>query len=318
MRLAFVFPGQGAQYVGMGKSLAAASEKASETLAEADDVLGFGLRRLMFEGPESELRLTFNTQPAILAVSVAALRALWDLCGVRPDMAAGHSLGEYSALVAAGVVSYRDALNLVRQRGRLMDEAVPAGGGAMAAVLGADPESLGRLCAEVSEQSGEPVELANLNCPGQIVVSGAAAAVDELIRRAQGSVARRAVRLEVSGPFHSSLMSEAGKRLRGILAQVPMSPPEFPVVSNADAVPAESLPKIQDALARQVASPVLWEASVREMGLRGVGVYVEIGPGSVLSGLIRKTDPRARTLRVEDSVSLVETAAELCRKDVGE
>ena len=312
MNTAFVFPGQGAQYVGMGKDLVDTVAVARETIAEADDVLGFSLSRIIAAGPEEELRLTYYTQPAILAVSVAALRALRELLDVRPRFVAGHSLGEYTALVAADALVYADALRLVRQRGFYMDAAVPAGVGGMAAVLGADLELLRELCQRISSELGATVEVANVNCPGQVVVSGALVAVDELIGRAAQAHARRAIRLDVSGPFHSSLMSPAGERLAHLLADVKIAQPSCPVIANASAQPVDRPEEIRKALARQVASPVLWEASIRYMSDAGVTTYVELGPGAVLSGLVRKTERQARTLQV-DGVSSLQAALDALR-----
>ncbi len=309
--MAFLFPGQGAQYVGMGRDLAETFKTARETLAEADDVLGFSLSRLIDAGPEEELRLTYYTQPAILAVSVAALRVLREQIDVRPRFVAGHSLGEYSALVAAGALAYADALRLVHQRGVFMDAAVPAGVGGMAAVLGADLDLLRELCRRISSEVGASVEVANVNCPGQVVASGGLTAVDELIRRAAEAKARRAVRLDVSGPFHSSLMSPAGDRLAHLLADIKLAEPSCPVIANASAQPVDKPGEIRETLARQVASPVLWEASIRYMSESGVNTYVELGPGTVLSGLVRKTDRQARTLHVDGVSSLQEVLGAL-------
>lgn len=234
MSLAFVFPGQGSQYVGMGRALAEADAAARQTLAEADEALGRPLTRLLFEGPEDELRITWNTQPAILAVSVACLRALAGRGVGAPAAAAGHSLGEYSALVAAGALGFADALRAVERRGRFMQEAVPLGVGAMAAVLGLEADQVAALCREVS-RPGAVVEVANDNSPGQIVVSGHAAAVEEAGRRAKEAGAKRAVPLPVSAPFHCSLMAPAGERLAEVLAAVSFADPRFPVVANVDA-----------------------------------------------------------------------------------
>ena len=311
MNMAFVFPGQGAQYVGMGMDLVAAYAIAKETLAEADDALGFSLSKMIAAGPEEELRLTYYTQPAILAVSVAALRALREQIDVQPRFVAGHSLGEYTALVATGVIEYADALRLVHQRGLYMDAAVPGGVGGMAAVLGADTDLLQGLCQVISRELGAIVEVANVNCPGQVVVSGTRTAVDELVRRAAEAKARRAVLLDVSGPFHSSLMAPAGERLAELLADTNFAAASCPVIANVSALPAANPEEMRAALARQVASPVLWEASIRYMSDAGVNTYVELGPGAVLSGLVRKTDRAARTLHVDGASSLQTTLTAL-------
>ncbi len=311
MKTAYVFPGQGAQYVGMGRALRDAFPVAREAMEEADDALRLSLSRLFLEGPEDELRLTYYTQPAILTVSIACLRVLRSLViGLEPAVVAGHSLGEYSALVAAGALSFSDALRLVHLRGRLMDAAVPAGQGSMAAVLGADQAALERLCQEVSQEGG-PVEVANVNCPGQLVISGAAEAVAIVSRRIGESGARRAIPLGVSGPFHSSLMLSAGDRLAETLARVDVRDANPPVVANVHARPVDRAADIRKALAQQVARPVLWEASVNTMADLGVNAFLELGPGSVLSGLIRKTIKNARVLHAEDPVTMAAVVDQL-------
>jgi len=314
--VAFVFPGQGAQYVGMAAQLAAAYPEAAAVLQEADTALGFALSEIIARGPDHQLRLTYYTQPAILAASLACLRAFTSRCEVKPDFVAGHSLGEYSALVAAGALTFADAVRLVHTRGKLMDEAVPAGRGTMAAVLGADEVLLKALCKAISDELHEPVELANVNCPGQIVVSGAVAAVDRLITRAAEAKARRAMRLDVSGPFHCSLMRPAGERLAAQLDEVTLHAPSFPVVANVTGVALHHVNEIRQALARQVASPVLWEATIVHLMEAGVDTFIEFGPGTVLSGLIKKTDKTAQILHVEDQDSLSQTLAALAAKGV--
>lgn len=310
MSVAFVFPGQGAQYVGMGRALRDAYPAVRETFAEADETLGFSLSSIFLEGPEETLRLTYYTQPAILTVSVACLRIFRERDTLlAPICAAGHSLGEYAAHVAAGSIKFADAVRLVHLRGRLMDAAVPAGLGGMAAVLGANPAALAQLCSEVTRETGRPVELANVNCPGQMTVSGASAAVARLVERAREAGARRAVLLEVSGPFHSSLMKPAEEKLAAALAEVRIEDASFPVVSNVDAEPVRNTVGIRKALAKQVASPVLWEASVRTMSGMGVRTCIEFGPGTVLSGLVRKTDKDIAVRHVEDPATLEEALA---------
>lgn len=305
MNVAFVFPGQGAQYVGMGRLLCEAYPIARETFAQADEALGFPLSSVYLDGPVEELRLTYHTQPAILTVSVACWRVFCELAGtLKPVCAAGHSLGEYSALVAAGTLAFTDAVRLVRLRGNFMDEAVPAGQGAMAAVLGADTGALADLCADVTREVGRPVEVANVNCPGQLVVSGDAMAVRMLTARAQEAGARRAIALDVSGPFHSVLMQAASVRLARELEKIRMEDPSCPVIANVDARPKSNSAEVKEALARQVASPVLWEASVKTMIQMSVTGFVEFGPGTVLSSLIKKTDRHADVWHVEDPESL--------------
>ncbi|MBI5442674.1 MAG: ACP S-malonyltransferase [Deltaproteobacteria bacterium] len=310
MSIAFVFPGQGSQYVGMGRALAEASPAAREALEQADYALGRPLTRLLFEGPEEELRITWNTQPAILAVSVACLRALREAVELRPAALAGHSLGEYSALVAAGALEYGDALRIVEKRGRFMQEAVPLGTGTMAAVLGLDAGPLELICADVSRPGGV-VEVANDNCPGQVVISGHKEAAEEAGRRAREAGAKRALPLPVSAPFHCSLMLPAGERLAAVLEEVELCEPDNAVVANVDAQPNREACRIRDLLVRQVSSPVRWQESVRRLAAMGVDTFVEVGPGKVLSGLVRRIVPEARVLNVEDPSSLEALGAQL-------
>lgn len=303
MSVAFVFPGQGSQYVGMGRALAEAFPVARETLAEADEALGRSLTGLLFEGPEEELRLTWNTQPAILATSVACLRVLEQETGLRAAASAGHSLGEYSALVAAGALGYADALRVVERRGRFMQEAVPVGTGAMAAVLGLEAEQVRDLCAQVS-RAGSVVEMANDNSPGQAVISGHVAAVEEASRKAKEAGAKRTVPLPVSAPFHCSLMAPAGARLAGVLAEVEVAAPRYPVVANVDAQPHGGAAQVRERLVQQVSRPVRWQDCVRALGTAGATVVVEVGPGKVLAGLIRRILPDAAVGGVEDPKTL--------------
>ncbi len=303
MSIALVFPGQGSQYVGMGRALAEGIPIARETLAEADAALGRPLTRLLFEGPEEELRITWNTQPAILAVSIACLRALGEQVKFDPGGMAGHSLGEYTALVATGAVGFADALRVVEQRGRFMQEAVPLGTGGMAAVLGLEAEQVVALCAEVSRE-GAVVEMANDNSPGQAVISGHTAAVSEASRRAKESGAKRAVPLPVSAPFHCSLMVPAGERLAGVLDQVAVAEPRHPVVANVDARPHGAPEEIRARLVQQVSHPVRWQDCVKVLAEGGCNAFVEVGPGKVLSGLVRRILPGAVVGNVEDPASL--------------
>lgn len=295
-KIAFVFPGQGAQAVGMGKDVYEALPQSRAVFEKGDEVLGFPLSKLIFEGPESELKQTVNTQPALVTASVAYLEALRDL-GVTPDYVAGHSLGEYSALVAAGVLSYEDAVRLVRLRGQFMEEAVPGGQGAMAATLGADRVALSELCRSISE-AGNSVELANVNCPGQIVVSGTVAGVNEVMQRVKEAGGKRAIPLEVSGPFHSSLMKEAAEQLAVELHKVTFNAPVMPVIVNVTAAPVTDPEEIRNLLVAQVFSPVLWQDSVEWLIADGVDTFVEIGSGSVLTGLIRKIDKNVKLVNI--------------------
>ena len=297
MALVFVFPGQGSQAVGMGRALGEQSPR----WAEAQAALGFDLRRLCFEGPEAELLLTANTQPAILATSIVALDVL-TAAGIHPKMVAGHSLGEYSALVAAGGLGFADALRTVRARGQFMQEAVPAGEGAMAAILGLDRALVAQVCAEAA--SAGPVQVANLNGPGQTVIAGATAAVKQAAELAKAKGAKRAVLLPVSAPFHSALLAPAAARLAAVLREVPFHDLRVPVVTNVDAELLTEGARVADTLVRQVTAPVRWEEVVLRMVKEGATTFVEVGPGKVLSGLIRRIAPDARVLNVEDQASL--------------
>ncbi len=308
MSLAFVFPGQGSQKVGMGKALAAAIPESRAVFEEADRALGFPLSTLCFDGPESDLQRTANTQPAILTVATAALRAL-EARGVQARWAAGHSLGEYAALVAAGTLSLSEAVKTVRQRGQFMQEAVPEGQGAMAAILGLDLALVEGACQEGAE--GEIVAPANINSPGQVVIAGHAGAVERASSRCKAAGAKRAVALPVSAPFHCALMMPAQERLTPVLAALPFPDPSVPVVSNVDARPVVSGRECRDALVRQVSSPVLWQESVERLVALGATTFVEIGPGTVLSRLVRKIAKEARVLHVEDPESLEKTCAAL-------
>lgn len=301
-KIAFVFPGQGAQAVGMGKDVYDALPNSRAVFEKGDEVLGFPLSKLIFEGPDSELKQTVNTQPALLTASVAYLEALREQ-GLKPDYVAGHSLGEYSALVAAGVLSYEDAVKLVRLRGRFMEEAVPGGQGAMAAVLGADREALAVLCRNVSEESGV-VELANVNCPGQIVVSGSQEGVNGVVQRVKEAGGKRAIPLEVSGPFHSSMMKAAADRLADELKKVTFNTPNVPVIVNVTASPVTDPEEIRELLVRQVYSPVLWQDSIEWLIADGVDTFVEIGSGSVLAGLIRKVDKTVKVININTLASV--------------
>ena len=312
--IAFVFPGQGSQQVGMGKALAAQHPVCRETFEEADDALGEPLSRLCFEGPADALTLTANTQPAVLAVSIAVYRLLASR-GVRPALLAGHSLGEYSAHVAAGTLAFADALRTVRRRGQYMQEAVPVGDGAMAAVLGLDADAVAQACADAAE--GEVVSPANLNAPGQVVIAGARAAVERAAARARELGARRVLPLPVSAPFHCALMRPAQKRLEPELRALVVSDPEVPVVANVDAEPKRDAASAIDALVAQVSAPVRWEAVVRRLAASGVQLWVEAGPGAVLTGLIRKIERRADAAAVGDPEGAAALEARLAQAPAG-
>jgi [acyl-carrier-protein] S-malonyltransferase len=299
--IAFVFPGQGAQKVGMGRSLAAAFPICRETFEEADAALGESLSTLCFEGPDDRLMLTENTQPAILAMSTAAAR-LATSRGLTPSFAAGHSLGEYSAHVAAGTLSFADALRTVRRRGRYMQEAVPVGAGGMAAILGLDADGVARACAEAAQ--GQVVTPAHLNAPGQIVIAGHAEAVARAGERARALGAKRAIPLAVSAPFHCPLMKPAEDRLAPELRALQTHDPAFPVVANVDAQPKRTATEAIEALVRQVSSPVRWEDVVKRLIADGARTFVELGPGAVLAGLIKKIDRSVTVVSVEDANGL--------------
>ncbi len=295
-KLAFLFPGQGAQKVGMGRALAEAYPEARAAFDEADRALGESLSGLCFEGPDERLVLTENTQPAILATSVAAARVL-AARGLVPDFVAGHSLGEYSAHVVAGTLEFADAVRLVRRRGQYMQEAVPVGEGAMAAILGLDAPLVAQACADAA--GGQVVSPANLNAPGQVVIAGHAEAVARAAERAKALGARRAIPLPVSAPFHCALMQPAEARLEPALRGAAARDPRMPVVANVDAEPKRDAAAAIDALVAQVSRPVRWEEVVRRLASEGVRTYVEVGPGTVLSGLVKKIDPEATVLNTE-------------------
>ncbi|MHA0855924.1 ACP S-malonyltransferase [Paenibacillus sp. CMAA1364] len=301
-KVAFVFPGQGAQTVGMGQDVYDSLPKCREVFDTTNEVLGMDMTSLIFNGPDEELKRTFNTQPALLTTSIAYLRALEDK-GIQVDFVAGHSLGEYSALVASGVLSLEDAVAIVRARGQFMEQAVPDGLGAMAAVLGAEREALTTLCLEVTE-GGHVVELANMNCPGQIVISGSRLGVSEVSDRVKEAGGKRAIPLEVSGPFHSSMMREAALKLEQTLNTVTFHEPQIPLVANVTAQLVTEGSAIRQLLVEQVYSPVLWEDSVAYLIAQGVDTFIEIGPSSVLTGLIKKIDKTVKLMNINSLASL--------------
>src|SRR5713226_2363351 len=311
-KLAFLFPGQASQYPGMGKELAEKFPAARAVFDEADRVLGFSISRICFEGSEDELRLTANTQPAILTVSVATCRVLEER-GVKPAFVAGHSLGEYSALVAAGALAFADALRLVRLRGGYMQEAVPPGEGAMAAILGLAPAQVAEICKKAAD--GQVVSPANLNSPEQTVISGHAAAVKRAVEIASASGAKRAVVLPVSAPFHCELMLPAQTRLAEDLRRAAFGPLRMPLVNNVDAEVVSSGEEARQGLIRQVSLPVRCEECMRELLDLGVSTFVEVGPGRVLSGLLRQIDRSVHCFNVEDEKSLQTTLEKLAQAE---
>lgn len=309
-KIAFLFPGQGSQSVGMGRDLYEKFPAARAVFQEADDALGFSLSGLCFNGPEEQLKLTEHTQPAILAVSVAASRVLQDH-GVQASYAAGHSLGEYSAHVAAGTLSFADAVRTVRNRGRYMQEAVPAGVGAMAAILGLPSSKVVEVCAAAAAETGEIVSAANLNSPEQTVISGTVKAVERAAGLAREAGAKRAVMLAVSAPFHCALMQPAQDRLAADLQALHLAAPAIPVAANVDAVLVRDADTGRDALVRQVTGAVRWVECVNLLIGEGVAGFIEVGPGKVLCGLMRQIDRAQKCLNVEDSASLEKTLAAL-------
>jgi [acyl-carrier-protein] S-malonyltransferase len=299
---AFVFPGQGSQYAGMGKDVAEKYPVARRVFDDVDAALGFSISQLCFEGPEDQLKLTENTQPAILAVSSAIHAVLEDLGATRRDLVAGHSLGEYSAIVSVGGLTPAEAAKIVHMRGKFMQDAVPVGTGAMAALIGPSVEDARAICEEAAQ--GEVVSVANINAPGQIVIAGTKAGVDRAIDVAKKRGVRRALPLPVSAPFHCELMKPAEERLKPILDDAPFKDLWFSLVSNVDASPIGTATAVRNALVRQVVSPVRWVESVQKMVSMGVQRFVEIGPKNVLAGLIGRIDPNVEVMNVSDVLSL--------------
>ena len=307
-KLAFIFPGQGSQRVGMGQDLAAEYDVVAETFAEANQILDIDVQELCFSGPEDKLTETSNTQPAILTTSIAFHRLLKEE-GVTPDVVAGHSLGEYAALVAAGVLDFEQGLKLVRKRGELMSQADPEGNGTMAAVIGLDAAEVEEVCDQGSEYG--VVEPANYNCPGQIVISGEKEAVEKITELAKEAGAKKAVVLNVSGPFHSSLMASAGEKLADYLEGIEFQQPEIPVVPNVNAELTTDPAEIKAALVKQMSGAVRWEESIRQMINSDVETFVEVGPNRVLKGFMRRIDRSVTALNVRNQRSLKKTKKKL-------
>ncbi len=313
-KIGFLFPGQGSQAVGMGRALAQQFPVAAATFAEADGALGFSISKLCFDGPEEDLRLTENTQPAILTVSIAACRIL-AAEGITPAFAAGHSLGEWSAHVAAGTLTFPDAVRAVKARGRAMQQAVPAGQGAMAAVLMLPADQVAEACAEAAAETGLVVAAANLNSPGQTVISGAHAAVERAGAIARAKGARRAIMLPVSAPFHCALMQPAQEEVARVLDALTLADPRVPVAANITGALVTTASEARDALIRQVTGAVRWVDCVHSLIAAGVSAFIEVGPGKVLTGLMKQIDESQKALNVDDPISLQSTLSALRAAD---
>ena len=309
MKTAFLFPGQGSQKVGMVQDLFENYDSVKALIKEADETLGFSISKMMFEGPDTELMKTEFTQPAILTASVAVWQVLKEH-GLTPDIAAGHSLGEYSALVAAGAISFADAVHTVHLRGRFMQEAVPLGEGGMAAIIGSNPETIVKVCGEVSTED-LPVQAVNFNCPGQVVIAGATAAVEKACEALKEVGARRAIMLKVSAPFHSTLMEPAALRLKEVLDKIDIHDTAIPVVANVNAKEETKADEIRKNLVDQAAHPVHWEESIRNMVAGGVDMTVEAGPGTVLTGFMKKIARSVPCHHAEDAATIDEVVAAL-------
>lgn len=309
MKTAFLFPGQGSQKVGMVQDLFENYDSVKALIKEADETLGFSISKMMFEGPDTELMKTEFTQPAILTASVAVWQVLKEH-GLTPDIAAGHSLGEYSALVAAGAISFADAVHTVHLRGRFMQEAVPLGEGGMAAIIGSTPKTIVKVCGEVSTED-LPVQAVNFNCPGQVVIAGATAAVEKACEALKEAGARRAIMLKVSAPFHSTLMEPAALRLKEVLDKIDIHDTAIPVVANVNAKEETKADEIRKNLVDQAAHPVHWEESIRNMVAGGVDMTVEAGPGTVLTGFMKKIARSVPCHHAEDVATIDEVVAAL-------
>lgn len=309
MKTAFLFPGQGSQKVGMVQDLFENYDSVKALIKEADETLGFSISKMMFEGPDTELMKTEFTQPAILTASVAVWQVLKEH-GLTPDIAAGHSLGEYSALVAAGAISFADAVHTVHLRGRFMQEAVPLGEGGMAAIIGSNPETIVKVCGEVSTED-LPVQAVNFNCPGQVVIAGATAAVEKACEALKEAGARRAIMLKVSAPFHSTLMEPAALRLKEVLDKIDIHDTAIPVVANVNAKEETKADEIRKNLVDQAAHPVHWEESIRNMVAGGVDMTVEAGPGTVLTGFMKKIARSVPCHHAEDAATIDEVVTAL-------
>jgi [acyl-carrier-protein] S-malonyltransferase len=307
MKTAFVFPGQGSQYVGMGKDLWANFDEVKALYKEASETLGYDVKELSFNGPQEELNKTFRTQPCLLTASIAAYRVL-SSHGISSCLMAGHSLGEYSAIVAAGVIPFKEAVMLTEKRGMFMQEAVPEGKGLMAAIIGLDRQKVDDICLSVKSGYVSP---ANYNSPGQIVIAGEKSAVEDAMKLAKNAGAKRAIALTVSAPSHCTLMVEASNRLAELLNTIEIKDPEVQIVNNADAMILTTAERIKASLIKQLNSPLLWEDSVRNIVETGVDTIIEVGPGKVLTGLIKRIEPSVRLFNVEDTASLNRTLEEL-------